>query len=94
MTTHTTGRETRNRGKKFSYKQVLEAAKSLSLGDQRRLREELAKTEQVYLVSPNASPDAIQQGRKLAEEVRTEIQDSGESLDETMSRMRGRKWSS
>jgi hypothetical protein len=94
MTTPTTGRSPRNRGRKFSFEQVLEAAKSLPLGDQRRLREELAKTEQVYLAQPNPSEKAIQHGQKLAEEVRSETNDTGETLDEAMSRLRGRKWSS
>ncbi len=94
MTTHTTGRASRNWGKKFSFEQVLEAARSLPLGDQRRLREELAKTEQVYLAKPNPSEEAIQQGRKLAEEMRAEIQVGDETLDDTMSRLRGRQWSS
>ena len=93
MTTHTGG-ELRNRGKKFSFEQVLEAARALPLGDQRKLREELAKTEQVYLVGPNSSEEVIQHGRMLAEEVRAEIEETRETLEETMSRLRGRKWSS
>lgn len=83
-----------NRGMKFSFEQVLEAARSLSLRDQRRLREELAKSEQVYLAKPDTSAEAIQRGRRLAEEMRSEIQEADETLDEAMSRLRGRQWSS
>ena len=93
MTTHTGG-ELRNQRKKFSLEQVLEAARTLPPGDQRKLREELAKTEQVYLVAPNLSEEVIQEGRELAEDVRAEIEETGETLEETMSRLRGRKWSS
>ncbi len=86
--------EARKKGRKFSFEQVLEAARSLPLIEQRRLRDELAKTEQVYLEQPDSSEEAIQQGKKLAEEIRAEIKESDETLDQTMSKLRGREWSS
>ncbi len=48
----------------------------------------------VRLVYPNDSPAAIERGRRLADQVRKELAGLGdESLDETMSQLRGREWS-
>ena len=77
-----------------SYREVLEYARQLSLKDQRRLREELAKQFGVKLVSPAKSADAIRHGRKLADEVRQELQKTRtKSLNQTMRKLRGRLWS-
>ena len=48
----------------------------------------------VRLVRPQGTPDAIERGRRLAEEVRKELAElDNESLDETMRQLRGRSWS-
>ena len=48
----------------------------------------------VRLVYPNDSPAAIQRGQRLAEQVRKELAGlDHESLNETMSQLRGREWS-
>ena len=48
-----------------------------------------------HLVPPNRAPEAAAQGEQLAAVVRQELADSlGDSLDETMGRLRGRSWSS
>ncbi len=48
----------------------------------------------VRLVYPNDSPAAIVRGQRLAEQVRKELAGLGDqSLDETMSQLRGREWS-
>ncbi len=48
----------------------------------------------VRLVYPNESPAAIERGRRLAEQVRKELAGlDHESLNETMSQLRGREWS-
>ncbi len=48
----------------------------------------------VRLVYPNQSLAAIERGRRLANQVRKELAGPNkESLDEAMSRLRGREWS-
>jgi hypothetical protein len=84
---------TRYQGKKYTFEQVLEAARSLPLIEQRRLRDELAKEEQVYFVRPGTSDEAVRRGQKLADEVRSEVKEVDETLDQAMSKLRGRKWS-
>lgn len=77
-----------------TYRQVLQIARKLSPAEQRRLRDELAKSTGVQLVRPNASAAAIRQGRRLAKSIRAELADSvTASLDETMRQLRGRSWS-
>jgi hypothetical protein len=77
-----------------SYQEVLEYARRLSLKDQRRLREELAKLSGVKIVVPAKNADAVRHGQKLADEVRKELQRTRtKSLDKTMRRLRGRSWS-
>ncbi len=48
----------------------------------------------VRLVYPNDSPAAIERGQRLAEQIRKELAElDNESLNETMSKLRGREWS-
>jgi hypothetical protein len=48
----------------------------------------------VRLVYPNDSPTAIERGQRLAEQIRKELAGlDNESLNETMSQLRGREWS-
>ncbi len=49
----------------------------------------------IYLARPTRNPAEVERGRKLAEEVRKELDVlNSESLDQVMSRLRGRAWSS
>ncbi len=81
--------------KRDGYHQVLQAAIRLSLTDQQRLLDELQKLSGVSLVPPTYTEQAIKNGRNLADEVRNELKNSLDSgLDETMSLLRGRSWSS
>jgi hypothetical protein len=81
-------------GNRPNYKQVFSEAMQLSLRDQRKLREELAKLEGVTLIQPAKTPSAIRSARKLADQIRKKLQaTSGQSLDDTMRRLRGRSWS-
>jgi hypothetical protein len=84
---------TRNKAKP-AYQKILEAARDLSLADQRRLRDELANMVGVQLVRPAATPAAVRRGRRLAKAVRVELAKSVTgSLDEAMRSLRGRSWS-
>ncbi len=48
----------------------------------------------VRLVYPNDSPAATERGQRLAEQIRKELAElDNESLNETMSKLRGREWS-
>ena len=78
-----------------SYHQVLKDVRALPLADQSRLRAELDKTPRVYIMRPTGSPAAIRRGRRLAAEIRKELaeKETG-TLEETMTRLRGRSWSS
>ncbi len=79
---------------KPAYQKILEAAHDLSLADQRRLRDELAKMVGVQVVRPAATAAAVRRGRRLAKAVRAELAKSVTgSLDETMRSLRGRSWS-
>lgn len=79
---------------RLTYRQVLENVKALPLADQRRLRAELGKTTDVYIIRPSGSPAAIRRGRRLAAEMRKQLNASMTgSLEETMIRLRGRSWS-
>ncbi len=80
--------------KRPTYTQVLEIARRLSPAEQRRLRDELAKSSGVLLVRPTGSTAARRQGRRLAKTIRAELAEAvTNSLDETMRDMRGRTWS-
>ena len=77
-----------------NFRDVLEAALTLSPAERRRLKEELARSD-VDLLLPDTAPEAIAHGRELAEQVRQELSQAAPSaLDETMAALRGRKWSS
>ncbi len=80
---------------RLTYRQVLENVKALPPADQDRLRAELAKKRRVYILEPDLSPTAIRRGRRLAAEIRKELEgkETG-TLEETMIRLRGRSWSS
>ncbi len=81
--------------KHTTYRDALELVRQLPLRDQRRLRAELAKLPSVHLVLPNQTPQAIQKGKLLAEQVRKELSaaTNTQTLDETMRQLRGRSWS-
>lgn len=87
MTTYT--------GKHPSYREVLERARQLSLRDQRRLREELAKLSGVRLVHPSRDPKVIRSARLLAEDIRKTMRGATakQTLDDGMRQLRGRSWS-
>lgn len=76
-----------------TYKQVLESIRALSPADQRRLRAELAKGSNIYILRPTGSPAAIRRGHRLAAQIRKQVSaaTSG-TLEETMQRLRGRSW--
>jgi len=77
-----------------TYKATFDLARQLSPRDQRRLLAELAKLSGVKLVAPNRTTRAIQLGRNLADQIRTELQSvKMPSLDEAMRQLRGRSWS-
>lgn len=81
--------------KRDGYHQVLQAAIRLSQTDQQRLLDELQKLSGVRLIPPTYTEPAIKNGRILADEVRNELKNSlDKGLDETMSQLRGRAWSS
>jgi hypothetical protein len=73
----------------------LKDVRALPLADQSRLRAELDKTPRVYIMRPTGSPAAIRRGRRLAAEIRKELaeKETG-TLEETMTRLPGRSWSS
>ena len=80
--------------KRPTYAQILESARRLSPAEQRRLRNELAKSSVVQLVRPTGSAAARRQGRRLAKAIRAELAESvTQSLDETLRQLRGRAWS-
>jgi hypothetical protein len=85
-----------SRNRKNDYHKVFEAALRLSLDEQRRLRDELAKLSDVRLVAPANSKSARREGKALADRVRAELASGNvsASLDETMQQLRGREWSS
>jgi hypothetical protein len=75
--------------------EILKAVKSLAPDDQARLLDELAGVNQVYITKPDHTPVANQRGQKLAEQLRSELHASSkEELDQAMSQLRGRTWSS
>ena len=79
---------------RLTYRQVLKNVRALPLPDQDRLRAELDKTPRVYIMRPTGSPAAIRRGRRLAAEIRKELEGKVTgTLEETMIRLRGRSWS-
>jgi hypothetical protein len=86
---------TLTRKPKLSLQQVLQAVQELSPQEQRRLRDELAKSAGIYLVRPTSNAASIRRGRRLAKAVQAELAvTAGDSLDEAMLRLRGQSWSS
>jgi hypothetical protein len=78
-----------------SWQQVLRAVQELPPQEQRRLRDELAKSAGVYLARPTGNAAAIRRGRRLAKAIQAELAvTAASSLDETMTRLRGQAWSS
>jgi len=77
-----------------SWQQVLRAVQELPPQEQRRLRDELAKSAGVYLARPTGNAAAIRRGRRLAKAIQAELAvTAANSLDETMTRLRGQAWS-
>jgi hypothetical protein len=76
--------------------EILKAVKSLTPDDQARLRDELAALTQVYITKPDPTKGANQRGRELADQLRDELHSSAavDELDQVMSRLRDRTWSS
>jgi hypothetical protein len=87
---------THSRNRKNDYRRVFEAVMRLSLDEQRRLRDELAKLSDIRLVVPTNSKSAKREGQALAELVRAELASGSEatSLEEAMQQLPGRAWSS
>jgi len=78
-----------------SWQQVLRAVQELPPQEQRRLRDELAKSAGVYLARPTGNAAAIRRGRRLAKAIQAELAVTAANLlDETMTRLRGQAWSS
>ena len=79
---------------RVTYRQVLENAKTLRPVDQRRLQIELSKSSPVYVMRPTGSPAAIRRGRRLAAQIRKQMNTGTTgTLEETMRQLRGRSWS-
>ena len=82
------------RKKKVSYQQILNAARQLPPTQQHKLSNALAMASDVRIISPSGNTLAIRRGQLLAKQIRGKLNPSiTESLDETMSKMRGRSWS-
>ena len=80
---------------RLSWQQVLQVVQELPPPEQHRLRDELARSPGVYLVRPTGKVAAIRRGRRLAKAVQAELAaTASDSLDETMTRLRGQAWSS
>lgn len=85
----------RRKKPRLSWRQVLQAVQELSPQEQRRLRAELAKMADVYLVRPTGNVAAIRRGRRLAKAIQAELAvTASDSLEEAMIRLRGQSWSS
>ena len=79
----------------FTLHEIIEAVRSLSPDDQARLRDELSSLVRVYIESPDTTQAANQRGQELADQLRSELQSTSMGqLDQVMSLLRGRKWSS
>jgi hypothetical protein len=59
--------------KRPTYTQVLKIVRRLSPAEQRRLRDELARSSGVQLVRPSESTAARRQGRRLAKLIRADL---------------------
>jgi hypothetical protein len=70
---------------KLTWHDVLRSVQMLSPQDQRRLRDELAKSAGVYLVRPTGNAATIRRGRRLAKTIQAELTAASmDSLDETI----------
>lgn len=81
------------RRNKPSYPQVLKAVESLTLAERLKLRDQLTHLLNVQLIRPSKSETAIRRGRRLARTVRAELIRTSGSLEESMTKLRGRSWS-
>jgi hypothetical protein len=82
------------KSKKPTFREVLDAARELSPTEQLRLRDELTKLVDIYVMIPDNSPEAIERGRQLAEQARAEVNQSMKgTLEEMIASLRGRSWS-
>jgi len=81
------------RRNKASYPQVLKAVESLSPAERLKLRDQLTNLLNVQLIRPSNSVTAIRRGRRLAKTVRSELTKANGSLEEAMTKLRGRSWS-
>ena len=80
---------------KLTWQEVWQSVQMLSPQEQRRLRDELAKSAGVYLARPTGQAAAARRGRRLAKTIQAELAAAPtDSLDETMTRLRGQAWSS
>jgi hypothetical protein len=80
---------------KLTWQEVWQSVQMLSPQEQRRLRDELAKSAGVYLARPTGKAAEIRRGRRLAKTLQAELAAASmDSLDETMTRLRGQAWSS
>jgi hypothetical protein len=80
--------------KRPTYTQALDIVRRLPPAEQRRLRDELARSSGVQLVRPTESIAVRRQGRRLAKAIRAELAEAvTNSLDEAMHDLRGRAWS-
>ena len=79
----------------LTFNDILDAVKMLTPAEQARLRAELASMSRVHVVLPDATPEAVHRGQKLADQLRQELQAASlDNLDDVMSSLRGREWSS
>lgn len=75
---------------KPSYPQVLKAVEALSVAERLKLRDQLTNLLNVQFMRPTNSERAIRRGRRLAKTVRSELNKANDSLEETMTQLRGR----
>lgn len=78
---------------KWTVQQVLDLVRELPPSEQYHLLRELNKLVQVHLVFPDRSAEAVEQGQRMAQQIRDELKTAAVgSLEETMSSLRGRAW--
>ncbi len=79
---------------KPTYLQILKAAKQLKPAEQQRLSVALLEASSVKIVRPIGTAASVRRGQRLAKQIKAKLSSSvTETLDETMSRLRGRSWS-
>ncbi len=73
---------------------VITRKRTKRMGKPGEKRTHKVRTAGVRVVYPDQTPNAIRRGRQLAEQVRKELAGlNSQSLNETMSQLRGREWS-